>query len=92
MGKTKGYAGEWKTMARDWNMLKGRHFLKLLDYTPEEIEYLVQMAADLKERKKNGIRVDYLTGKNIVLIIIFVLMLLIVTTKSCKSVKIQNKN
>ena len=55
-------------MARDWNMLKGRIFLKLLDYTPEEIEYLVQMAADLKERKKNGIRVDYLTGKNIVLI------------------------
>lgn len=55
-------------MARDWNMLKGRNFLKLLDYTPEEIEYLVQMAADLKERKKNGIRVDYLTGKNIVLI------------------------
>ena len=48
--------------------LTGRHFLKLLDYTPEEIEYLVQMAADLKERKKNGIRVDYLTGKNIVLI------------------------
>ena len=55
-------------MARDWNMLKGRNLLKLLDYTPEEIEYLVQMAADLKERKKNGIRVDYLTGKNIVLI------------------------
>ena len=55
-------------MARDWNMLIGRNFLKLLDYTPEEIEYLVQMAADLKERNKNGIRVDYLTGKNIVLI------------------------
>ena len=52
-------------MARDWNLLKGRHFLKLLDYTPEEIQYLVDMAADLK---KNGIRVDYLTGKNIVLI------------------------
>ena len=55
-------------MARDWNLLKGRHFLKLLDYTPEEIEYLVDLAADLKDRKKNGIRVDYLTGKNIVLI------------------------
>ena len=55
-------------MARDWTLLKGRHFLKLLDYTPEEIQYLVDMAADLKERKKNGIRVDYLTGKNIVLI------------------------
>ncbi|MBR4139505.1 MAG: ornithine carbamoyltransferase [Lachnospiraceae bacterium] len=55
-------------MARDWKLLKGRHFLKLLDYTPEEIQYLVDMAADLKERKKNGIRVDYLAGKNIVLI------------------------
>ena len=55
-------------MARDWNLLKGRNFLKLLDYTPEEIEYLVDLAADLKEKKKNGIRVDYHTGKNIVLI------------------------
>ena len=55
-------------MARDWNLLKGRNFLKLLDYTPEEIEYLVDLAADLKEKKKNGIRVDYHAGKNIVLI------------------------
>lgn len=55
-------------MARDWNLLKGRSFLKLLDYTPEEIEYLVDLAADLKEKKKNGIRVDYLSSKNIVLI------------------------
>ena len=55
-------------MARDWNLLKGRNFLKLLDYTPEEIEYLVDLAADLKEKKKNGIRVDYLANKNIVLI------------------------
>ena len=55
-------------MARDWNLLKGKNFLKLLDYTPEEIEYLLGLAADLKERKKNGIRVDYLNGKNIVLI------------------------
>ena len=55
-------------MARDWNLLKGRNFLKLLDFTPEEIEYLVDLAADLKEKKKNGIRVDYHAGKNIVLI------------------------
>ena len=55
-------------MARNWNLLKGRHFLKLLDYTTEEIEYLLDLAADLKEKKKNGIRVDYLSGKNIVLI------------------------
>ena len=55
-------------MIRNWDLLKGRNFLKLLDYTPEEIEYLLDLAADLKERKKKGIRVDYLTGKNIVLI------------------------
>ena len=55
-------------MVRKWDLLKGRHFLKLLDYTPEEIEYLLDLAADLKERKKKGIRVDYLVSKNIVLI------------------------
>ena len=55
-------------MVRNWDLLKGRHFLKLLDYTPEEIEYLLDLAADLKERKKKGIRVDYLASKNIVLI------------------------
>ena len=41
-------------MVRNWDLLKGRHFLKLLDYTPEEIEYLLDLAADLKERKKKG--------------------------------------
>ncbi len=55
-------------MVRNWDLLKGRHFLKLLDFQPEEIEYLLDLAADLKERKKKGIRVDYLVGKNIVLI------------------------
>lgn len=34
--------------------LKGRHFLKLLDFTPEEISYLVDLAASLKEKKKKG--------------------------------------
>ncbi len=55
-------------MVRNWDLLKGRNFLKLLDYTPEEIEYLLDLAADLKERKKKGIRVDYLMSKNIVMI------------------------
>ena len=32
--------------------LKGRHFLKLMDYTPEEITYLLDLAADLKDKKK----------------------------------------
>ena len=35
--------------------LKGRSFLKLLDYTPEEILYLVDLAAELKDKKKKGI-------------------------------------
>ena len=48
--------------------LKGRHFLKLMDYTPEEINYLIDLAAELKDKKKNGIRHDELTGKNIALI------------------------
>ena len=48
--------------------LKGRNFLKLLDYTPEEIAYLIDLAADLKEKKKQGIRHDSLAGKNIALI------------------------
>ncbi len=55
-------------MGRNWDLLKGRNFLKLLDFTPEEIEYLLDLAADLKARKKKGIRVDYLGSKNIVLI------------------------
>ena len=49
--------------------LKGRHFLKLLDYTPEEITYLLDLAADLKDKKKKGISVaDMHRGKNIALI------------------------
>lgn len=48
--------------------LQGRHFLKLLDYTPEEILYLLDLAEKLKEKKKKGERVDVLRGKNIALI------------------------
>lgn len=48
--------------------LKGRHFLKLLDYTSEEIEYLLELAAEYKEKKKRGILVDHYKGKNIALI------------------------
>lgn len=36
--------------------LKGRHFLKLMDYTPEEITYLLDLAADLKDKKKKAFR------------------------------------
>ena len=48
--------------------LKGRSFLKLMDFTPEEILYLVDMAEELKGKKKQGIMHDSLVGKNIALI------------------------
>ena len=48
--------------------LKGRDFLKLLDYTAEEITYLVDLAAELKAKKKQGIPVDGLRGRNVALI------------------------
>lgn len=48
--------------------LRGRNFLTLLDYTPEEIRYLLDLAKDLKEKKHNGIEHRYLAGKNIVLL------------------------
>ena len=48
--------------------LKGRNFLTLKDFTEEEILYLLELAADLKERKKKGIPVDVLRGKNVALI------------------------
>ena len=48
--------------------LKGRDFLKLLDFTSEEILYLVDLAADFKDKKKKGIPVDTLRGKNVALI------------------------
>ena len=47
---------------------KGRHFLKLLDYSPEEILYLLDLAAELKDKKKKGVPVDVLRGKNVALI------------------------
>lgn len=48
--------------------LKGRCFLTLKDFSPAEIEYLLDLAADLKAKKKKGIIGDRLKGKNIALI------------------------
>ena len=48
--------------------LTGRNFLKLLDYTPEEIRYLLDLSKDLKNKKKSGISHNYLPNKNIVLL------------------------
>lgn len=48
--------------------LKGRNFITLKDYTPEEIQYLLDLSAELKASKKKGITGDSLKGKNIALI------------------------
>lgn len=48
--------------------LQGRNFLKLMDYTPQEILYFIDLSAELKEKKKKGIDHRELTGKNIALI------------------------
>ena len=48
--------------------LSGRNFLKLLDYSPEEIRYLIDLSKELKDKKKKGIAHDELKGKNIALI------------------------
>lgn len=48
--------------------LKGRNFLTLMDYTPEEIRYLLDLAHDFKIKKHNHIEHTYLKGKNIVLL------------------------
>ena len=48
--------------------LKGRNFLKLLDFTPEEIQYLLDLAADFKAKKKAGIPHRIHEGKNIAIL------------------------
>ena len=48
--------------------LKNRNFLKLLDYTPAEIQYLIDLAIELKTAKKAGRERQTLVGKNIALI------------------------
>ena len=50
------------------NTLKNKHFLKLLDFTPAEIEYFIDLAADLKAKKKAGIPHRLCEGKSIALI------------------------
>ena len=52
----------------DISTFKGRDFLTLLDYTPEEITALLSLAAKLKAQKKAGIPHDGLRGKNVALI------------------------
>ena len=48
--------------------LKGKSFLKLLDFTPEQINYLIDLAADMKAQKKSGVPHRIFEGKNIALV------------------------
>lgn len=48
--------------------LKGRSFLTLKDFTPEEIRYLLDLSRNLKEKKRAGVHGDLLKGKNVVLL------------------------
>lgn len=48
--------------------VRGRSFLTLLDYTPAEIRYLLDLSAEFKNLKRNGVPHKYLEGKNIVLL------------------------
>ena len=58
----------YETGGNDNIKLTGRNFLKLKDYSPEEIRYLIDLAAKLKEKKKQGVAHEVLKGKNIALI------------------------
>lgn len=48
--------------------LKGRHFLTLKDFSPEEIGYMLELSKNLKAKKREGVRTQLLAGKNICLI------------------------
>jgi len=48
--------------------LRGRNFITLKDFTTEEIKYMLNLSADLKAKKRAGIKGDLLSGKNVVLI------------------------
>ncbi|MBQ1422786.1 MAG: ornithine carbamoyltransferase, partial [Firmicutes bacterium] len=48
--------------------LKGRNFLTLMDFTPVEIRYMLDLAHDLKAKKRAGVNNQLLKGKNIVLL------------------------
>ena len=50
------------------SQLYQRHFLRLLDFSPAEIDYLLTLSAELKSAKKSACETQYLKGKNIALI------------------------
>ena len=48
--------------------IRGRSFLTLLDFTPEEINYLLDLSAEFKRMKNNGVEHKWLTDKQVVLL------------------------
>jgi ornithine carbamoyltransferase len=68
MDRVKSYYASAKKGEFTIMNLKGRSFLTLKDFTPEEIGYFLDLAADLKAKKKQGITGNSLKGKNIALI------------------------
>ena len=48
--------------------ISGRDFLKLLDFSTEEIKYLLDLSRDFKEKKHTGVEHRYLQGKNVALL------------------------
>ncbi|MFI3250508.1 MAG: ornithine carbamoyltransferase, partial [Eubacteriales bacterium] len=48
--------------------LSGKHYLKLLDYSAQEIRYLLDLSKNFKDMKRAGVPHQYLQGKNIVLL------------------------
>jgi ornithine carbamoyltransferase len=48
--------------------LRNRHFLTLMDFSPKEINYLLELSQDLKKAKYTGVEQPRLVGKNIALI------------------------
>ena len=48
--------------------IRGKNYLKLLDYTSEEIRYLLDLSKNFKQMKRTGVSHRYLEGKNIVLL------------------------
>src|ERR1041385_657599 len=59
---------ERRTTMATMTDLRGKHFLKLADFSPQEITYLLDLAAELKEAKKEGHEEQKLVGKEIALI------------------------
>lgn len=61
--------------------LRNRSFLKLLDFTPKEIQYMLDLARDLKRAKYAGTETQTLKGKNIVLLLKKIQHVLVVLLK-----------